>query len=79
MTAIAKGLGVARSSLQAWLAADPKRTQRAIDARRLSADAWDELAEEVLLSAKDHVEVARARELASHHRWKASKAGPRRL
>ena len=76
LTGIARDLGMARSTLLAWIAADRERTQRAIDARRLSAAAFDEMAEEALLAAKDQTEVARARELASHYRWRASKADP---
>lgn len=73
MTEIAKDLGVGRSTLLAWLASDKERAQRSMDARRLSAAAFDDMALQLLLDAKDAIEVTRAREIASHLRWRASK------
>ncbi|RTL33033.1 MAG: hypothetical protein EKK47_02490 [Burkholderiales bacterium] len=76
ITALAKAAGVSRGSLINWLAADPERQRLAHDARRLSASAFDDKAETVLLEANDKFELAKAKELAHHYRWRASKISP---
>ena len=43
-----------------------------------AAGTFDEMARDELRSAADPFELARAREVASHLRWKASKADPGR-
>lgn len=51
---------------------------RVILARQQSADVFDTKAEKVLIDAKGTLtEITRARELASHYRWKASKRNPK--
>lgn len=51
---------------------------RVIIARQQSADIFDTKAEKVLIDAKSNLtEITRARELASHYRWKASKRNPK--
>lgn len=51
---------------------------RVIIARQQSADIFDTKAETALLKAKSTLtEITRARELASHYRWKASKRNPK--
>ena len=51
---------------------------RVREALIISASTFDDKAEQVLLDAKrDMVEIQRARELAQHYRWKASKRAPR--
>lgn len=51
---------------------------RVIIARQQSADIFDSKAERVLIDAKSTLtEITRARELASHYRWKASKRNPK--
>lgn len=74
---IARRTGVLRSSLTEWLQAEPERLARARDARAESAWHWDEKAEKLLADAKDPTQVPRARELAMHYRWRASKIAPR--
>ena len=77
MTNIASAAGVSFGSLQAWLDADPERSARAREARRRAARLWDEKAEAAILSAADPFELARAKDLAHHYRWRASKIAPR--
>ena len=76
MTAIAAKIGVSFGSLSAWLDADPERSARARDARRSTAKLWDETAAQTILDAKDPFELARAKELAFHYRWRSSKIAP---
>jgi transposase len=76
-TAIARKLGVSISKLTEWIEKDPERNARAREARRSSAKAWDERAEEVLATAADNFELAKARELAHHYRWRAKAIAPR--
>lgn len=73
MSEIAMELGVSPSRLTRWVAADSQRSARVREARRLSAVLWVEKAEKVLADAKDDLELKRAKELAHHYRWKASK------
>jgi hypothetical protein len=75
--AIARDLKIAPSILSRWLAADEQRSARAREARNASADAYADKAEEALLFAPpEQIEISRARELASHYRWMASKRRP---
>lgn len=77
MTAIAQNVGVAFGSLSAWLAADGERSARARDARQATARHWDEKAEAEIAAAIDPFSLSRAKELAHHYRWRASKIAPR--
>lgn len=72
----AQGAGVALSSLLTWIAADDARSARVREARRLAAEAWVEKAEQVVADAKNNFELQKARELAHHYRWRASKISP---
>lgn len=74
---IAQTVGVAIGSLTSWLDADTERAKRSKEARMLAAKCWDEKAEKVILEAKNHFELAKARELAHHYRWRASKIAPK--
>ena len=77
ITQIAKSLKIAQSSLSKWIALDENRSARAREARNASADAYADKAEEALLFAPpEQIEISRARELASHYRWMASKRRP---
>lgn len=75
-TDIAKQVGVSRWAILKWLAADEKRYQKAQHARTLSAAAHEELAEADLRKARNEFQLAKARELAHHRRWRASKLDP---
>jgi len=74
---IASETGVSQGTLVAWIAADPERSARVREARLSAARHFDERAEQVLIAAADPFALAKARELASHYRWKASKSNPR--
>lgn len=77
LTAIAKKCGVSIGSLLTWVEADAERSARVREARTLMARYWDEQAEEVIAGAQDDLGLKRARELAHHYRWRASKIAPR--
>lgn len=58
-----------------------EHSARVREALEISAASYDEKAEEVLRNIKKNsnvVEMARARELAQHYRWKAGKRNPRK-
>lgn len=76
-TSIAASLGVGIATLSRWIAADPERSARVREARIAAARTFDEMAEAELRAATDAFALAKARELASHYRWKASKSNPR--
>lgn len=76
---IADSLKADRGDFCVWLS-DDQRSARVREARVLSARHWDDMAEKVLLELEDDGKagaVTRARELASHYRWRASKYAPR--
>lgn len=77
LTAIAKAEGVTTGALSMWVESDPERSARAREARALSARTWDDKAETVIDEAGDPFELAKAKELAHHYRWRASKIAPR--
>lgn len=72
---IAKSVGVSKAAIARWLAADPNRSARAREALIQSAQGEDDKAEEVLLDKE--IDPIRARELASHYRWRARVRNPR--
>ena len=78
---IAKAMGFTKASLRNWLAADPVRSARALESRRISADDCDEAAYAAIEAIGDDATLAtvtRQRELASHLRWRARCRDPRR-
>lgn len=77
LTAIAKEQGVSIGSLIGWIEADTERSARVREARQAMARAWDEQAEEEIRSAGDEFELKKAKELAHHLRWRASKIAAR--
>lgn len=79
LLSIADAFGVSRSVLFYWIEdpANPERSARAAEARRLAASAWDERAERDLKKATNFLEVQKARELAHHYRWRAKCIAPR--
>ena len=76
LTHIAESLGVKVSTLTMWIARDDERSARARESRIAAASAYADLALKTLQEARDPFEVQRAREIASHYRWQASKANP---
>lgn len=78
--AIADALGIPKRTMWDWIDADSARSARVRASREKSAEAEDDKAEAVLAgltAASTPAEVARARELASHYRWRASKRNPK--
>lgn len=74
---IARGLGCSVAKVVKWIAADDQRSARARAARAESAKLWDEKATELIAAAPDVFELSKAKELAHHYRWRASKIAPR--
>lgn len=76
LTAIAEDAGVGLATLLRWITADAERSTRVNQARRVAAEAWVEKAEQVVADAQNNFEFQKARELAHHYRWRASKISP---
>ena len=77
---IAKRHNVSTSKLSAWLLGDPTRMARAREARSISAEAWLDKAERVLLDLPSDgtgADIARARELSQFYRRAAAIRNPR--
>lgn len=75
-TAIAADYGKTHGALSLWLAAEPNRSARAREAAGYAARVWDEEAEAGIRAATDVLTLGKARELAQHLRWRASKLSP---
>lgn len=70
--------GVSLSALSDFLM-QPEHSARVREALLSSANIIADMAEEVLMEAPDSaIEIARARELAQHYRWKAKCRNPKR-
>lgn len=76
--AIAAEVGVSLGGLNRWIAAEPDRLHACACARELSSQTFDELALEVLETAQSAIEIAKAREIAAHYRWRAKSANPKK-
>lgn len=77
MTALAEEIGVTVGKLSQWIASDEEHSARAREARIHAARIWDEKALSVVEQALDPFELARAKELAHHYRWRAAKIAPK--
>lgn len=77
ITAICRSIGVTKGSLRRWIALDANRAAQVHEARVGAAQAFDEMAEDAIKNARDKDGIAKARELAHHYRWRASKINPR--
>ena len=77
LTGIGKRIGVSVGVMFEWLSADPERYARAREARAKAAAVWDEQALEAIAKAQDTLELGKAKEIAYHLRWRASKLAPR--
>lgn len=76
---ISAQLRVPLTSLADWLRADVGRTARARDARKHVAEDADQQAEDILRALPadaTQAQIAQARELASHYRWRAKAFAP---
>ncbi|SAL12038.1 hypothetical protein AWB64_00468 [Caballeronia sordidicola] len=79
MHVIARAFKCSPGMLTQWISKDDKRSACAREARAATAQMWEEKAETVLKDAKDAFELAKARELAHHYRWRAAKINPRQF
>lgn len=77
ITKVAKSLKTPKTTMLKWLAADEDRSARAREARSDAAAMYDEMAEEGIEKARTPFQLAKAKELAHHFRWRASKVNPR--
>ena len=75
LTSVAESLGMPRSTLMHRIG-QLDASARVEAARKVGAAAYAEKAETVISSAEDAFELAKAKELAHHYRWQASKANP---
>lgn len=75
--ALAKLIGLSDGALRVWIAADETRSARARGARAIGAGHWDEKATDLIAEAADPFELSKAKELAFHYRWRASKLAPK--
>ena len=77
LTSIANSLRLKSiSTLLKWIAADEERSARAREARIAGSAMYDEMAQAAIENAADPLALAKARELAQHFRWRASKLDP---
>ena len=77
LTAIAAYLKVAVSTLIEYINKDTARSVRAREARENAAAVYVDEAENNIRIASDPFELAKAKELAHHLRWKAAKMSPK--
>lgn len=77
LTEIAADVGISLGRFWEWLDSNPERSARAREARAKTAAIWDHEATSVIERAGDQFELAKAKELAHHYRWRASKIAPR--
>ena len=73
---IARNLGVDIAQICRWKA-QPQHSARVSDAMAATAEYWDQVAVDGIAQARDAFELAKARELAHHYRWRASKIAPK--
>lgn len=75
---VAKKMGVSTRTLHKFLSI-PENNIEYQSVLQESSDSYASKAEEALLnSPSDKIEIQRARELAQHYRWMASKRNPRK-
>lgn len=77
MREIADKLGLSQGTLIAWISATPERSARVRDARVATAQHWDAEATELIAKARTPFQLAKAKELAHHFRWRAAKIAPK--
>lgn len=74
---IAEKVGVSNASLLRWISLDDARMEQINKARKLTAQGWEELAEQVVAQAADPFQLMKAKELAHHYRWRAACISPK--
>lgn len=77
LTFVAADAGVSLTRLLAWIEVTPERSARVREARATTGRLWDEKAETEIRDAPDEFGLKKAKELAHHYRWRASKIAAR--
>ena len=77
MREISDRLCISQSTLCDWIAATAERSARVKAARVATAQHWDGLATEVIANARTPFQLSKAKELAHHYRWRATKIAPK--
>ncbi len=75
---IARRAEVGLGRLCHWIDADPERSHACARARELSANSFEDLAQEHIEQAEDQFALSKAKELAIHLRWRAKVNNPKR-
>jgi DNA-binding CsgD family transcriptional regulator len=75
--AIADKYKVSIGTVHAWINETPERSHACARARELAAHAEDEAALADISAASDQFELAKAKELAIHRRWRAKSLNPK--
>lgn len=75
---IASSVGVSMGVFAFWIDATPERSQACARAREIAAQFFDEQAEARIDEAEDMFELSKAKEIATHLRWRAKAANPKR-
>jgi hypothetical protein len=76
LTAIAEEATVSVGTLLRWIGLETERSARVNTARKQAGATWDAMAEDGISKATTPFQLAQARELAHHYRWRASKIDP---
>jgi hypothetical protein len=76
LTGISTIIGVSLPTLIRWIASDAAVAERSREARLAAVRTWDERAEELVATARDPFQLAKAKELAHHYRWRSSCIAP---
>lgn len=77
MTQIGRNIEVSVSAMINWIAAEDNRSARVKEARVRAALTWDEMALQGMQDAADPFDLSKAKEVAHHLRWRASKIAPK--
>ena len=75
---IASECKVSMGGLTRWIAKEPERLHACACAREVASQTYDEMAVEGLIEASDMFELSKAKELATHYRWRAKCANPKK-
>lgn len=76
LTAIAEEATVSVGTLLRWIGLETERSARVNTARQQAGATWDAMAEDAISKASSPFQLAQAKELAHHWRWRASKIDP---
>ncbi len=77
MSFVARTAGVSMGQFWAWLVKSSERSAKIHEARVRAAARYEEMGLERIERAEDPFELAKAKEIAQHLRWRAAKIAPR--